>query len=268
MCAASLTLRKDSPQADRQRGSSLPSRPTTSSLYVTRLRHALTDCGKVGNHGLYRYEVAYDIVTRFVPRWSGRYLASNVNITIDGVSRPFASRFRRFTTARGLRVFSLGVIFDFKLPAKGLAVQSPSAMVRESWFLDEMEKLEPVDVFVFVGHMPVYDPSWRAVLRAIRQYYSDTPMCVSSSVAVTDVEPSRLFFGGHAHVRDCSRPDSRSILMAAGRYMETVGWLSGSMLLLTLVDCRQAAVRCEHLGRSACLFAPLPRSGGPVIVAI
>lgn len=138
----------------------------------------------VGNHGLYRYDVAHHIATRFVPRWNGRYLASNVNITIEGTSRPFAPRFRRWTTTKGLRIFSMGVLFDFKLPAKGLSVQSPREMVRERWFLDEMEKREEVDAFVLVGHMPVYDPAWRAVLKAIRQYYPTTPVCVTSSTVL------------------------------------------------------------------------------------
>jgi 2',3'-cyclic-nucleotide 2'-phosphodiesterase (5'-nucleotidase family) len=203
------------------------------TVRLSLIDRAELETPQLGNHELYRFEVAKDVATRFVPKWDGRYLASNVDITLDGVRQPFASRFRRWRTERGLRIFSMGVIFDFKLPAAGLHVQSPQAMLLERWFLNEMERGEAVDTFVLVGHMAVYDVSWRAIVKTVRRYYPETPMCdrlTSDCRRMSGLILRRLLFGGHAHVRDCSRPDKRSLLMAAGRYMETVGWASTSSL--------------------------------------
>ena len=59
--------------------------------------------------------------------------------------------------------------------------------------------------------MAVSDPGWLSVLEAIRSHHPTTPIVIN---------------GGHAHVRACRRPDRRSIVVAAGRYMETVGHLA------------------------------------------
>lgn len=102
---------------------------------------------------LYNYTVALDVHQNFVPRWHGRYVASNVRITLPGAdaSVPFAARFRRFSTPKtGLRILSFGVLFDFPYAADGLHVQSPRAMVKEAWFQAELSRDEPVDLFVLV----------------------------------------------------------------------------------------------------------------------
>jgi len=36
----------------------------------------------IGNHELYLYPIAYDMYTDFAPKLGGRYLSSNVNITV------------------------------------------------------------------------------------------------------------------------------------------------------------------------------------------
>lgn len=63
------------------------------------------------------------------------------------------------------------------------------------------------------GHMSVrdYTSDWEEVIHVIRLKHPKTPIFV---------------FGGHNHIRDCKRPDENSIIMASGRYMETVGWVS------------------------------------------
>ena len=53
----------------------------------------------IGNHELYNYSVALDVYENFVSKWNGRYLTSNVNISLaEGDSRPIGSRFARFVT--------------------------------------------------------------------------------------------------------------------------------------------------------------------------
>ena len=102
---------------------------------------------------LYNFTVALDVHQSFVPRWRGRYVASNVRIALPGAnaSVPFAARFRRFSTPKtGLRILSFGVLFDFPYAANGLHVQSPRAMVKEAWFQAELARDEPVDLFILV----------------------------------------------------------------------------------------------------------------------
>ncbi|WFD35092.1 hypothetical protein MCUN1_001941 [Malassezia cuniculi] len=170
----------------------------------------------IGNHELYNYSVALDVYENFAPRWSGRYLTSNVNISLfEGDTRPIGSRYARFVTPnQNLRVQSYGVLFDFKLAAKGISVQDPVQMAQEPWFVESLHD-GPVDVFVIAGHMPITGDNggWDAVLGAIRKVHPTTPV---------------LMFGGHTHVRDCRVPDAYSMALESGRYLETVGWMSVS----------------------------------------
>ena len=180
----------------------------------------------IGNHELYNFSVAKDVYEDFVPRCTcaktyaghGRYLTSNVNISLPDTpggaprSRPIGARWTRFVTPhQNLTVQAYGVLFDFRLAARGITVQDPVAMVREPWFLASLRQ-EHVDVFVVAGHMPVTgDPGWDAVHAAIRAAWPETPI---------------LMFAGHTHVRDCRMPDRRAMVLESGRYLETVGWMS------------------------------------------
>ncbi|KAI5995283.1 Metallo-dependent phosphatase-like protein [Pisolithus orientalis] len=165
----------------------------------------------IGNHELYVYEDTYDMYESFIPHFEGRYLTSNVNITIlnsdgEAVSVPVGSRYAKFTTAMGRGVTSLGVLFDFTGNAHNTTVQPVAKMVKEPWFAEAIAE-EP-DVIVLVGHMAVSNDSWPVVFNAIRAVHPLTPI---------------MIFGGHTHIRDCQQYDGRSMGMESGRYMETIG---------------------------------------------
>ncbi|POY76504.1 calcineurin family phosphoesterase [Rhodotorula taiwanensis] len=175
------------------------------------------DVVTTGNHELYKYPVA-DYVGRVMhDKFRERWVVSNVNISEagddndddDALGKPFGNRFRAFKTEQGRRVTAFA-------HAQGTIVQPPSAMVREPWFQEAIST--PPDFFLFVGHMSVDiepDSEWRIVVEAIRQVHQRIPVVV---------------FGGHHHVRQCARYDEYSIGLAAGRYMETIGFLSMSGL--------------------------------------
>ncbi|SGZ25808.1 BQ5605_C024g09774 [Microbotryum silenes-dioicae] len=123
--------------------------------------------------------------------------------------------------------------------AAGIRVQAPREMIKEPWFLEAVRE-EP-SFFLLVGHMSIryeLDSQWSLIVRAIRAVHSRTPI---------------LIFGGHHHIRDCVmvsrnehvfgyenrllirsarcsslQEDERSMSIAAGRYMETIGWMSVS----------------------------------------
>lgn len=174
----------------------------------------------IGNHELYNYTVAKDVYQNFVPQWGGRYMTSNVKIALpspdapDASYAPIGSLFNTLVTpVQGLKIMSYGILFDFKLAAKGIAVQSPEDMVEEDWFQQSLDRAEKwgVDAFVILGHMPVSgDPGWEAVRTRIRSCFPDTPIAI---------------LGGHTHVRDCRMMDSQTMALESGRYMETIGFM-------------------------------------------
>lgn len=167
----------------------------------------------MGNHELYVYENALDTFRNFVPLHRGRYLASNVNITHTkggrSITEPMGRRYAKFTTERGRKVTSLGILFDFKGQDNGLTVQAPTDMVKEAWFLDAIH--DRPDFFLLVGHMPVRNDDWPVVIEAIRAVHADVPLVIA---------------GGHTHIRDCVVYDDNAFGIESGRYLETVGWLA------------------------------------------
>ena len=92
--------------------------------------------------------------TKFAPQLEGKYLTSNVNITLadrqnNTVNVPLGSRFRKFETEMGRKVTALGVLFDFTGNSANTTVQKVENMVKESWFQDAI-KDEP-DLFLLAG---------------------------------------------------------------------------------------------------------------------
>ncbi|KAH9935240.1 Metallo-dependent phosphatase-like protein, partial [Epithele typhae] len=173
------------------------------------------DIMAIGNHELYIYANTLDMYKNFAPKLHGRYLSSNVNITVfdkhgHNVSVPVGDRYRKFKTRKGRHVTSLGVLFDFTGNDVNTTVQKVEDMVKEHWFADAIKE-EP-DLFLLVGHMPVVKTDhWPTVFNAIRAIHPTTPI---------------MIFGGHTHIRDCIQYDGRSMALESGRYMETVGFMS------------------------------------------
>ncbi|TFK44996.1 Metallo-dependent phosphatase-like protein [Crucibulum laeve] len=171
----------------------------------------------IGNHELYIYANTLDMHTNFAPKFNGRYLSSNVNITLTDskgkvVSVPVGDRFAKFKTRKGRKVTALGILYDFTGNDHNTTVQKVEDMVKEPW-LAEAIKEEP-DFFLLAGHMPVAKDNWPLVFNTIRAVHPLTPI---------------LILGGHTHIRDCLQLDGRSMSLESGRYMETVGWMSANL---------------------------------------
>ncbi|KAJ6623473.1 Metallo-dependent phosphatase-like protein [Mycena sp. CBHHK59/15] len=166
----------------------------------------------IGNHELYIYNNTLDMYQNFAPRFAGRYLSSNVNITVNNVSVPVGNRFTKFTTRKGRAVTALGVLYDFTGNDAETTVQPVADMVKEAWFATAIKE-EP-DLFLLAGHMPVARDNWPLVFNAIRAVHPLTPIVI---------------LGGHTHIRDCLQLDGRSMSLESGRYMETVGWMSADL---------------------------------------
>ncbi|CAD6582218.1 MAG: hypothetical protein TREMPRED_003238 [Tremellales sp. Tagirdzhanova-0007] len=188
---------------DHHDGSGLVSSSSASASRAEEIFSMLEyDVLTIGNHELYYYGIAKEIYDHR-DRWKGRFLTSNVNITVqaeDGqsISVPVGERFAKFETKQGRKVTAFGLIFDFQWHDQNLTVQSPDHLVEESWFLDAID-IAP-DFFVLVGHMPVRDD-----------------ILSSPSSSLVDI---RMFEIAYSSTSDPSLP---------GRYMETIAFTSSSL---------------------------------------
>lgn len=165
-----------------------------------------------GNHELYledTVEREHDIT---VPMFKKSYLASNLDYVEpqSGNSIPQAQRYRTFTTKnRGYKVVALGFLFNFDRNANNSVVQPVEETVKEQWFIKAIQ--EKPDMFLVIGHIGLRMREFEVIVDAIRSQNWDTPIAI---------------FGGHAHVRDTRKFDSKAYAIASGRYFETIGWMS------------------------------------------
>ncbi len=170
------------------------------------------DVLSTGNHELYQADAAEREYKKTVPNFKGNYLASNLDYINPetGEVIPMASRFRKFTTKnQGIRVLAFGFLFDFTGNANNTVVQPVLKTIQEKWFQDAIR--EDVDLFLVAGHVTPRGPEYKAIYQAIRSQKWDTPI---------------QFFGGHSHIRDFTKYDSKAFALQSGRYLETIGWLS------------------------------------------
>ncbi|PBP16384.1 calcineurin-like phosphoesterase [Diplocarpon rosae] len=170
------------------------------------------DVLSTGNHELYHIDSAEREHKKTVPNFNGNYLASNLDYIkpISGEVVPMAQRFRKFTTKnQGIKVLAFGFLFDFTGNANNTIVQPVKETIQEKWFQDAIR--EDVDLFLVVGHVRPRGPEYKAIYQAIRSHRWNIPI---------------QFFGGHSHIRDFSKYDSKAFALQSGRYMETIGWLS------------------------------------------
>jgi hypothetical protein len=171
-----------------------------------------------GNHELYKQNSSENEYLVTVPDFKGSYLASNLDIYDPkrGDLVPLAQRYRKFTTKKqGIRIVAFGFMFHFQGNYNNTVVQPVEKTVKEEWFQDAIRDRE-VDLFLVIGHVPTRNsPEFDAIYKAIRAVQWDTPI---------------QFFGGHTHIRDYTKYDSKAYALESGRYMETIGFQSISGL--------------------------------------
>ena len=166
-----------------------------------------------GNHELYKNTSSENEYYETLPNFLGNYLASNLDI-IDpktGEQRPLAQRFKKFTTKnQGIRVLAFGFLFNFRGNSNNTIVQRVQETIKERWFQEAIRDRE-VDLFLVIGHVPLRTQEFASIFKAIREQQWD--------VAVQ-------FLGGHTHIRDYAKYDSKAYGLESGRYMETIGFMS------------------------------------------
>lgn len=166
-----------------------------------------------GNHELYKNTASEDEYTKTVPNFQDSYLASNLDIYDSNTGKrvPLAPRYKKFTTNKhGIRIMAFGFIYNFLGNYNNTVVQPVQETIKETWFQEAIRDRE-VDLFLVIGHVPLRSPEFNALFRAVREVQWDTPI---------------QFFGGHTHIRDFNKYDTKSYGLESGRFMETIGFLS------------------------------------------
>ncbi|KIW08088.1 uncharacterized protein PV09_01028 [Verruconis gallopava] len=170
-----------------------------------------------GNHELYKANSSNNEYNITVPNFKDSYLASNLDI-IDprnGSRVPLAPRYKKFSTKnQGIRVLAMGFLFDFKGNANNTIVQPVKETVKEEWFQKAIRD-EDVDLILIFGHVAIRSPEYDTIFKEIRSVQWDMPVA---------------FLGGHTHIRDYKKYDSKSFALESGRYLETIGFMSISGL--------------------------------------
>lgn len=168
----------------------------------------------VGNHELYKNEVVdYMMNKGFINHWDGNYLASNVDyVWGQNSSIPFGSR---YTFLKGAildsTLLTFGFLYNFENNCNHTRVRRVEDTLREKWFLDVLTKSH-YDGIIVMAHMDAVDPLVYKILDAIR--------------AVVGPNMPVQFITGHTHRRHVEQLDLLATSMEAGRYMDTVGFVS------------------------------------------
>lgn len=166
-----------------------------------------------GNHELYKSNSSEAEYSVTVPKFAGNYIASNLDIfdPKTGEQRPLAQRYKKFTTKnQGIRVLAFGFLFDFTGNSNNTVVQKVEDAIKQKWFQQAIRDRE-VDLFLVIGHILLRSIEFASIFHAIREQNWDIPI---------------QFFGGHTHIRDYAKYDSKAYALESGRYMETIGFMS------------------------------------------
>jgi 2',3'-cyclic-nucleotide 2'-phosphodiesterase (5'-nucleotidase family) len=166
-----------------------------------------------GNHELYKQNSSENEYNITVPAYKGNYIASNLDIhdPVSGEVVPLAPRYKNFTTkVQGIRILAFGFLYDFQNNFHNTIVHPVEKMIQEDWFQQAIRDRD-IDLFLVIGHAAIRSAEFDAVFKEIRKVQWDVPI---------------QFFGGHFHVRDYKKFDSKSYGLASGRFMETIGFQS------------------------------------------
>ncbi|KAJ9607972.1 hypothetical protein H2200_008051 [Cladophialophora chaetospira] len=203
---------------DRVEGNGLYDASEPKGLFtfdIFREQHMDVICS--GNHELYKQNSSENEFLITAPAYADSYLASNLDIRdpSTGEMVPLAHRAKKFITKQqGIRIMSFGFLYNFDRNANNTVVERVEEAIKEEWFQTAIRDRE-IDLFVVIGHSAIRSQEFDLIFKAIRTVQWDVPI---------------QFFGGHWHIRDYRKFDSKSYALASGRFMETIGFQSISGL--------------------------------------
>jgi hypothetical protein len=122
---------------------------------------------------------------------------------------PMGNRYKVLQGKSNLLTF--GFLFDMKDHSKIVTVEAVENVVLQKWFTTALQE-EEYDAILVLAHMGASDPLIQVILDRIRNLVGHhTPI---------------QFLTGHTHYRDFVVVDSACTSFEAGRYLDTVGFVS------------------------------------------
>lgn len=191
-------------------GTGLYEQGDPSSL-VPILQKMPWDAVNCGNHELYE-EKNVDYMTRpggFVDWWGDAYLTANVMLNGRN-TKPLGNQYK-ILKGNNADLLVFGFLYDMAGACDIITVKTVESTVRQSWFRNAL-KNEDYDAIMILAHMDVVDPLVNVIRKAIRGH-------VGKHVPIQ-------FITGHSHHRGYSVLDDLSTSFEAGRYLDTVGFVS------------------------------------------
>ena len=169
------------------------------------------DAMNVGNHELYKSQTVTEFMQPggFVEWWGDKYLSSNVLYTQR--QEPLGQRYR-FLKGTNSTVLTFGFLYNMEDASPLVTVKKVQKVVEEQWFLDVVGSSNMYDAILVLAHMDVGDALVSVLLEKIR------------SIA-GNLMPVQ-FITGHTHYRGIQTMDEASVSFEAGRYLDTIGFVS------------------------------------------
>jgi 2',3'-cyclic-nucleotide 2'-phosphodiesterase (5'-nucleotidase family) len=179
------------------------------------------DALNVGNHELYFDDtVRYLQDSGFIQHWNGTYLSSNT--LLNSTRQPLTGHRHTFLHGTSMdstptTILTFGFLYNFKGNCASTIVEQVEEVVQQSWFVEILSSPpETYESIVVLAHMDCVDPLVTVILRAIRRHVQDPTLPV-------------LFVTGHSHRRAFARLDDHAASLEAGRFLDTIGWMSFSL---------------------------------------
>jgi 2',3'-cyclic-nucleotide 2'-phosphodiesterase (5'-nucleotidase family) len=164
-----------------------------------------------GNHELYeKANVEYMMRPGgWVDWWGSRYITSNI-LRTENTEENLGRRYRLLKGINSnLLVF--GFLYDMPDATNLVTIDRVEDVMKENWFRRALTQ-EKYDAILVLAHMDLVDPLVSTILSGIRQN-------VGNGMPVQ-------FITGHSHYRGYSVLDSLSTSFEAGRFLDTVGFVS------------------------------------------
>jgi hypothetical protein len=185
--------------------------PDDPSSLVPILQKMPWDAVNCGNHELYD-DTNVDYMTRpggFVDWWGDKYLTANVMLKGKN-PKPLGNQYK-ILKGNNADLLVFGFLYDMAGACDQITVEKVENTVKQRWFANAL-KNEDYDAIMILAHMDLVDPLVDVIRKAIRSH-------VGKHMPIQ-------FITGHTHYRGYSVLDDLSTSFEAGRYLDTVGFVS------------------------------------------
>ena len=196
-------------------GTGMSSDPPTFLIPI--LEQMPWDAITIGNHELF-YQSTIEYLTKpndgFVDYWNGTYVTTNVRLNQTGTYLGSPYTFLKGTQSN-TTILTFGFLYDMTNEDPSSIVDKVEDVVQHTWFREVLSGNQgSFDVILILAHMDLEHPLLSVILHVIRDICGD------------DIPVQ--FITGHSHIRRSTEFDPKSVSVEAGRFLDTLGFVSFS----------------------------------------